>query len=59
LTEKIIPFFVKYSIIGVKSLDFYDWCKVAELMKEKKHLTNEGLTQIRKIKAAMNTGRKI
>jgi hypothetical protein len=29
-------------------------------MKEKKHLTNEGLTQIRKaIKAAMNTGRKI
>jgi len=60
LTEKIIPFFVKYPIIGVKSLDFDDWCKVAELMKEKKHLTNEGLTQIRKaIKAAINTGRKI
>ena len=58
LTGKIIPFFVKNPIIGVKSLDFYDWCKVAELMKEKKHLTNEGLTQIRKIKAAMNRGRK-
>ena len=28
-------------------------------MKEKKHLTKEGLEQIKKIKARMNTGRKI
>jgi hypothetical protein len=27
-------------------------------MKEKKHLTEEGLNQIKKIKAGMNTGRK-
>ena len=32
--------------------------KVAELMKEKKHLTGEGLEEIKKIKAGMNTGRK-
>ena len=27
--EKIIPFFRKYPIIGVKAADFQDWCKVA------------------------------
>jgi hypothetical protein len=28
-------------------------------MKEKKHLTQEGLDQIRKIKDGMNTGRSV
>ena len=59
IQEKIIPFFLKYPIHGVKALDFADWCRVAELMKDKKHLTAEGLDQIRQIKAGMNTGRKI
>ena len=58
IVEKIIPFFKKYPIQGVKSEDFQDFCKVAELMKSKKHLTTLGLEQIRKIKAGMNTGRK-
>ena len=31
----IIPFFKKYPVIGVKSKDFANWCKVAEMMKEK------------------------
>ena len=57
ITQKIIPFFKKHPIQGVKAIDFADWCKVAEMMKEKKHLTPEGLDQIRKIKAGMNTGR--
>ena len=56
--EKIIPFFQKYPIVGVKGLDFADWCEVAEMMKDKKHLTAEGLDKIKKIKARMNTGRK-
>lgn len=55
--EIIIPFFKKFPIIGVKSKDFKDFCIVADLMKENKHLTPEGLDQIRKIKASMNTGR--
>lgn len=55
--EIIIPFFHKYPIIGVKSADFQDWCKVAELMNTKKHLTPEGLDQIRQIKAGMNMNR--
>lgn len=51
--EKIIPFFNKYPIIGVKSKDFDDWCKVAWLIKDKKHITEEGLAQILNIKAGM------
>ena len=58
IVEKIIPYFKKYKIHGVKSLDFADFSLVAELMKQKKHLTAEGLYQIRKIKAGMNRGRK-
>lgn len=53
----IIPFFTKYPILGVKTKDFQDWCKVAELINDKKHLTREGLENIRKIKAEMNKGR--
>lgn len=36
ITQKIIPFFLQYPIRGVKAQDFSDWCKVAEMMKEKK-----------------------
>ena len=54
----IIPFFQKYKIQGVKALDFADFCQVVELMKNKKHLTAEGLEEIKKIKSGMNTGIK-
>ena len=37
--------------------DLADFCQVAEMMKVKKHITLEGLEQIRKIKAGMNRGR--
>jgi hypothetical protein len=58
IVEKIIPFFKKYKIVGVKALDFANFCKVAELMKNKDHLNQIGLEQIHKIKAGMNTGRE-
>jgi hypothetical protein len=57
VTEKIIPFFEKHPIIGVKSQDFSDFCDVALLMKDKKHRTLDGLNQINLIKAGMNKGR--
>jgi hypothetical protein len=57
IQDKIIPFFLKHQIIGVKSKDFEDFCKVVELMKNKK-LTKEGLEEIKNIKTGMNTGRK-
>lgn len=55
--EKIIPFFREYSIIGEKSKDFEDWCKVAEIIKAKDHLTKEGFDLICQIKSGMNKGR--
>jgi len=57
LHEKVIPFFQKYPILGVKRLDYLDFCRVAELMRNKAHLIEEGLVEIRKIKAGMNKGR--
>lgn len=59
IENKIIPFFVKYPIAGIKYLDFQDFCKVANIMKEKGHLTIEGCDTILKIKEGMNTGRVI
>ena len=58
ITDKIIPFFQKYTLEGVKSKDFEDFCKIAELVKNKAHLTQDGLETIRKIKAGMNVGRE-
>ena len=52
--DKILPFFSKFEVLGVKSLDFKKWCKVCEIVKSKDHLTNEGFNQIREIKASMN-----
>lgn len=57
ISDKIIPFFHQYNIIGSKNLDFNDWCKIATLMQDKKHLTPEGLNKIISIKAGMNKGR--
>lgn len=59
LTDKILPFFKEYCILGEKSEDFKDFCLIAKLMKGKKHLTPEGRDQIRQIKAGMNKGREI
>ena len=58
LYDKVIPFFSKQKLLGVKLQDFKDWCEVAKLMKNKANLTKEGLEQISKIKAGMNRGRK-
>ena len=54
ILDKIIPFYQKYSIQGVKAKDFDDFVKVAELMKENKHLTPEGVEEIKLIKSGMN-----
>lgn len=57
--EKILPFFRKYPVIGVKLQDFEDWEKVAELIKMKAHLTKEGFDHIRQISRGMNKGRYV
>lgn len=58
ITDKIIPFFNKYPIYGIKALDYVDFVKAVEIMKSKAHLTHDGLDEIRKIKAGMNKGRQ-
>jgi hypothetical protein len=35
LSEKIIPFFKKYPLVGIKSKDFEDFCIVVEMMSGK------------------------
>jgi hypothetical protein len=42
-------------IEGIKREDYEDWLRVAELIKSKAHLTEEGLDKIREIKSGMNT----
>jgi LAGLIDADG endonuclease len=56
-TNLTIPFFKKYPVLGIKQKDFSDWCKIAKLINDGSHLTNEGLKKIRTIKNGMNKGR--
>jgi len=55
--NKVIPFFNKYPVLGVKSLDFADFKGVAELVQKKEHLSAEGLMKITKIAEGMNLDR--
>jgi hypothetical protein len=57
LYEKILPFFQKYQIQGIKLKDYLDFISALDLLKNKAHLTPSGLDQIRKIKAGMNRSR--
>ena len=50
IIEKIIPFFDKYLILGVKQKDFESFKSVASIIQDKKHLTEEGLLKIKEIK---------
>lgn len=54
---KILPFFSKYPLVGIKAKDFEDWYKIASIVKTKAHLTKPGSDQIIKIKTQMNKGR--
>jgi len=58
IDNKIIPFFKEYPIKGVKALDFNDWCNVAELVKNKEHLSKKGLNKITEIANNINLNRK-
>ena len=57
LMDNILPFFDRYPLHGIKSMDYQDFCKVAKIMEDKSHLTTEGLKKIKSIKSGMNKGR--
>jgi len=59
LNNIIIPRFNKYPLLTQKKIDFLLFITIIELMKAKKHLTNEGLIEIISIKASMNKGLSI
>lgn len=58
ISEYVIPFFTNYPLESSKLLNFQDFCKICDLIKEKVHLTKEGIAKLKKIKSGMNTGRK-
>ena len=58
IKDKIIPFFEKYPLYGIKKENYLDFKKVSELMQNKAHLTLEGLEKIKQIKSGMNKNRK-
>jgi len=57
LNDKILPFFIKYPLLGSKKENFEDFCKIVSLVKSGAHLTESGLDEIRTIKSGMNTQR--
>ena len=50
---KLIPYLTKYTLSGVKLLDFERFKKVSLLIENKIHLTSEGIVSIKAIKDAM------
>ena len=52
---KLIPFFKKYPLqSSSKRKNFEIFCQIARLLKTKKHLTENGIQEIRRLKALMN-----
>ena len=55
ILRKIIPFFQKHNLQSAskqKSFDYF--CKIANLIKQQRHLTKNGIEQIRVLKSLMN-----
>jgi len=51
LVDKILPFFQKYNLGGVKLHDFNCFVLAVEIIQNKGHFTKEGLEKLRKIKS--------
>ena len=54
INDKLIPFLNEYPLLGAKKDDYLDFAQIAELIKSKAHLTDEGLERIKLIKSNMN-----
>ena len=58
LTEKIIPFFRKFTILSEKkSKNFSIFAQIVMLMKQKTHLTEYGMRKILELRETLNEGR--
>jgi hypothetical protein len=56
ITNVIIPHFDKYPLLTQKRADYLLFKQVVVIMKNKEHLTSEGLTKIISIRASINKG---
>ena len=60
LTNVILPFFNNYPVLRkrrIKSLDFFYFCRIISLVKNKEHLTENGIKKIQEIVFNMNQRR--
>jgi hypothetical protein len=55
--SKVVSLFKNHPPKGIKQLNFEGFCKVFELVKDKAHLTSEGLDKIKEIRSEMNSKR--
>ena len=56
LAGHIVPFFVKHRLLSRKRADFEKFRRVLRLMERDRHLTAEGIEEIRAIAGQMNRG---
>ena len=54
LTAIIAPFFMKHALKTKKNTDFKKFCRVLQLMEKGRHLTVDGIEEIRVIAGQMN-----
>lgn len=55
IQEIVIPFFKRHPLQSASKLASFEiFCKIALLIKERKHLTPEGIEKIRVLKSHMN-----
>jgi len=57
ILTNILPFLKEYPLQSVKQHEFQDWVKACIIIKNKEHLTPEGIEKILKIKNGMNKKR--
>jgi LAGLIDADG endonuclease len=50
----VVDYFKNYPLKTIKRDDFQAWCKILDIITEKKHKTIEGFERIKKLKIEMN-----
>jgi len=50
ISQKVIPFFKRYPLQAKKRMQFEKFCRVAEMIKNKQHLTTKGVEKIKSIR---------
>ena len=58
INERVIPFFKKFGFLSQsKKKNFVIFCKITQLVMDKKHLTKEGLEEIAELREKLNEGK--